>query len=133
MENVKLCRGKSYPTRSANPKLSRGDFFPGSKSILVLAKRPWIVPDTWIDCFLYLCVSPTSYIAYIPIYSRDKKWIGQMPKNTHKQCNIAETINMNWNTCISCTLPKFYWKLSLYVSPAFILLEIYHRIVILST
>ena len=124
---------KEFSNQKRQPEAESRWLFPGSNTILVLAKRPWIVPDTWIYCFLCLCVSPTSYIHYIPIYSRHKQWIGQMLKSTHKQYNIAETINMNWNACISCTLPKFYRKLSLYVSPAFILLEIYHRIVILST
>ena len=40
MENVKLCRGKSYPTRSANPKLSRGDFFLAQKPSWVLQRDP---------------------------------------------------------------------------------------------
>ena len=134
MENVKLCRGKSYPTRNANPKLSRGDIFSWLKTILVSCKET-------LNCNRYmyivssatlLCLSPTSYIAYIPIYNRDKQWIGQMPNSTHKQCNIAEIINMNWNGCISCTLPKFYRKFTLCVPPAIILL-IYWRTVTLST
>ena len=84
-------------------------YFPGSKTIMVSCKET-------LNCNRYmyiassatlLYVSPTSYIAYKPIYSRDKQWIGQMSNSTHKQWNIAEIININWNGYISCTLPNF--------------------------